>query len=314
MNTRRLGSDGPEVSVVGLGCNNFGMRVDAEGTKKVVDAAIEAGVTLLDTADTYSTGQSEEFLGEALKGRRDRVVIATKWGKLAWIGGPMPGSPDVPRGSREYIRFSVEGSLKRLGTDWIDVYQHHEPDEQTPIEETLGALGELVDEGKIRFVGSSNYSAEQIEEADRVAREHGLPRFVSAQNRYSLVHREAEGELLPACERLEIGFLPFFPLESGLLTGKVRRGHAPPEGTRLADAMGASFLTDEAFDRAEALERYGEAQGASLLEVAIGGLLATPALASVIAGATKPEQVHANAAASRWQPAAASVAELAALR
>jgi aryl-alcohol dehydrogenase-like predicted oxidoreductase len=315
MNTRRLGSEGPEVSVVGLGCNNFGMRIDADATMKVVDAAIDAGITLLDTADTYSTGKSEEFLGRALAGRRDSVLIASKWGKLAWSGDLMPGAPDVPRGSREYIRWSVEGSLKRLGTDWIDVYQHHEPDEETPIEETLAALGELVDEGKIRFIGSSNYSPAQIEEADRVAREAGLPRFVSAQNRYSLVHREAEAELLPTCDRLAIGFLPFFPLESGLLTGKVKRGQPPPEGTRLADSMGASFLTDEAFDRAETLERYAEEQGATLLEVAIGGMLAAaPMVASVIAGATKPEQVHANADAGRWEPAVDAVAALTALR
>jgi aryl-alcohol dehydrogenase-like predicted oxidoreductase len=315
MNTRRLGSDGPEVTVVGLGCNNFGMRVDAEGTMKVVDAAIEAGITLLDTADTYSTGTSEEFLGRALEGRRDRVLIASKWGKLAWSGDLMPGAPDVPRGSREYIRWSVEGSLKRLRTDWIDVYQHHEPDEETPIEETLAALGELIDEGKIRFIGSSNYSPAQIEEADRLAREGGLPRFVSAQNRYSLVHREAEAELLPTCDRLGIGFLPFFPLESGLLTGKVKRGEPPPEGTRLADSMGGSFLTDEAFDRAEALERYAEEEGATLLEVAIGGMLAAaPMVASVIAGATKPEQVHANADAGRWEPTVDAVAALTALR
>ena len=306
MRTRRLGSDGPEVSVVGLGCNNFGGRTDFEGTGAVVDAAIDVGITLFDTADTYGQGKSEEFLGRCLQGRRDRVVLATKFGK------PMDGGPDLPRGSREYIRWAVEGSLRRLQMDVIDLYQMHEPDERTPIEETLGALNELVEEGKVRFIGSSNYDARQIEEADRVARERGVARFVSAQNRYSLVRREAEDELLPACERLEIGMLPYFPLESGLLSGKYRHGEAAPEGTRLASRP--DWLTDEAFDRVDALERFAEERGVSLLEVAIGGLAAMPAIASVIAGATKPEQVRANAAAGEWEPSADDVAALRALR
>jgi aryl-alcohol dehydrogenase-like predicted oxidoreductase len=306
MRTRGLGSDGPEVSVVGLGCNNFGGRTDLAGTRAVVDAALECGVTLFDTADVYSQGRSEELLGDCLQGRRDDVVLATKFGK------PMNGAPDLPRGSREYVRWAVERSLRRLRTDAIDLYQMHEPDERTPIDETLGALDELVEEGKVRYIGSSNYDVRQIEDADRAARERGLTRFVAAQNRYSFVRREAEDELLPTCERLGIGMLPYFPLESGLLTGKYRRGEEPPPATRLAARR--DWLNDEAFDRVEALERFAAARGVSLLEVAIGGLAAMSAIASVIAGATKPEQVRANAAAGRWEPSAEDVAALVALR
>jgi aryl-alcohol dehydrogenase-like predicted oxidoreductase len=302
---RTLGADGPDVSVVGLGCNNFGGRTDLAGTRAVVDAAIECGITLFDTADIYSQGRSEEFLGECLQGRRDRVVLATKFGK------EMDGGPDLPRGSREYVRWAVEGSLRRLRTDAIDLYQMHEPDERTPVEETLGVLNELVEEGKVRYIGSSNYDANQIEDADRAARERGTARFVSAQNRYSFVRREAEDELLPTCERLGIGMLPYFPLESGLLTGKYRRGESAPEGTRLAARP--NWLTDEAFDRVEALERFAAERGVSLLEVAIGGLAAMPAIASVIAGATKPEQVRANVAAGEWTPSRDDVAALHAL-
>jgi aryl-alcohol dehydrogenase-like predicted oxidoreductase len=224
----------------------------------------------------------------------------------------MEGAPDLPRGSRAYVRWACDESLRRLRTDRIDVFQMHEPDERTPIEETLGALNELAEEGKVRFIGSSNFDARLIEEADRVAREHGLRRFVSAQNRYSLVHREAEEELLPTCERLEIGFLPYFPLESGLLTGKYRRGEPAPPGTRLAGRD--EWLTDDAFDRVEALEHVAADRGRSLLQVAIGGLLAMPAVTSVIAGATKPEQVRANAAAGEWRPSADELEALAQMR
>ncbi len=300
MQERRLGRDGPLVSVVGLGCNNFGGRVDLEGTRAVVDAALECGITLFDTADIYGDGRSETFLGEVLQGRRDRVVLATKF------GNEMPGGPDAPGGSREWIRWAVEGSLRRLQTDVIDLYQYHRPDGVTPLEETLGAMRELLGEGKVRFLGSSNFEPAQIEEADRVVR------LVSAQNRYSLVRREAEDELLPVCERLGIGFLPYFPLESGLLTGKYRRGEEAPEGTRLAGR--AASLTDEAFDRVEELERFAAERGASLLEVAIGGLAAMPAIASVIAGATRPEQVRANAAADKWEPSAEDRQALAQMR
>jgi aryl-alcohol dehydrogenase-like predicted oxidoreductase len=305
MRTLTLGDGGPEVSAVGLGCNNFGRRCDLAQTRAVVDAALDAGITLLDTADVYGEGLSEQYLGEVLEGRRASVVLATKFGH------EMPDGPDVPRGSREWIRWACGQSLRRLRTDVIDLYQYHRPDGVTPLEETLGALSELVEEGKVRFTGSSNFSVEQLEEAERIARDHDGVRFVSAQNRYSLVARGAEEELLPACERLGIGFLPYFPLESGLLTGKYTRGVAPTEG-RLAARP--DWLSDEAFDRVEALQAFAGERGVSLLEVAIGGLLAMPAVTSVIAGATQPEQVRANAAAGAWQPGETDVAALRALR
>jgi aryl-alcohol dehydrogenase-like predicted oxidoreductase len=293
--TRTLGSSGPDVSVVGLGCNNFGSRVNDEGTREVVDAALEAGITLLDTADVYGNrGGSEAALGKALKGRRDRVVLATKFGHAMTDDAP----PN--RGSREYIRQAVEASLRRLQTDWIDLYQYHRPDGITPIEETLGALNELVDQGTVRFIGSSNLDGRQVVEADDVAKDRGWARFVSAQNEYSFLERGAEEELLPTAERLEIGVLPYFPLASGLLTGKYRRGRPAPAGTRLA--LRPERLTDDAFDTIEALESFAESRGVSLLDVAIGGLAAQPAIASVIAGATKPEQARANAAAGDWVP------------
>jgi aryl-alcohol dehydrogenase-like predicted oxidoreductase len=303
MRTRSLGDGGPDVTVVGLGTNNFGGRCDLERTRAVIDAALEEGINLFDTADIYSQGLSESYIGEVLEGRRDRVVLATKF------GNPMDDGPDLPRGSRDYIRWAVEGSLKRLRTDTIDLYQMHVPDPETPIEETLGALNELVVEGKVRWIGSSNFDAAMIEEADRVARERGFARFVSAQNHYSFVHREAEDEILPTCARLGIGQLPFFPLASGLLTGKYVRGEAATEG-RLA----GRDIPEEQFDRVEALQRYADERGVSLLEVAIGGLLAMPAVSSVIAGATKPEQVRANVQAGAWEPGAEDLAGLLALR
>jgi aryl-alcohol dehydrogenase-like predicted oxidoreductase len=278
------------------------MRVDLEGTRAVVDAALDAGVTLIDTADIYGgKGGSESFLGEVLEGGRDRVVLATKF------GGDM-GDGTEARGSREYIRKAVVGSLQRLRTDYIDLYQYHTPDHVTPFEETLGALDELVREGKVRYVGHSNLDAAQVEEIDALARERGWARPVSAQNQYSLLRREAEQELLPTCERLGIGVLPYFPLSSGLLTGKYRRGQPRPEGTRLTTRD--EVFTDETFDRLEALEAFAEQRGVSLLSVAIGGLLAQPAIASVIAGATKPDQVRANAAAGEWEPSADDLADL----
>jgi aryl-alcohol dehydrogenase-like predicted oxidoreductase len=296
LRTRRLGSSGPEVSVVGLGCNNFGSRVDEAGTRAVVEAALDAGVTLFDTADVYGNrGGSEELLGRALEGRRERVVLATKFGHAM-----SSADERVARGSPEYIRRAVEASLRRLRTDWIDLYQYHRPDGVTPIEETLGALDELVAEGKVRFVGSSNFDAQLVQEADALARERDWSPFVSAQNEYSLLERGAEEELLPTCERLGIGVLPYFPLASGLLTGKYRRGEPPPEGSRLAARP--ERLTDDVFDRIEALEGFAEERGRSLLEVAIAALAAQPPVSSVIAGATKPEQVRANAAAGQWQP------------
>jgi aryl-alcohol dehydrogenase-like predicted oxidoreductase len=301
-----LGNEGPEVSVVGLGCNNFGGRVDLEGTRAVVDAALGAGITLLDTADIYGNkGGSESFLGEVLEGKRDRVVLATKF------GGNMDDGTEA-RGSRDYIRKACDASLQRLRTDYIDLYQYHTPDKQTPFAETFGALDELVREGKVRYVGHSNLEAAQVEEVDALAREHGWARPVSAQNRYSLLHRDPEDDLLPVCERLGLGVLPYFPLASGLLTGKYRRGQPRPEGTRLADRD--DLFDDETFDRLEALEAYADERGLTLLEVAIGGLLAQPAVGSVISGATKPEQVRSNAAAGEWQPSPDDVAALNALR
>jgi aryl-alcohol dehydrogenase-like predicted oxidoreductase len=303
--TRRLGKDGPEVSVVGLGTNNFGGRVDLAGTRAVVEAALDAGITLVDTADVYGNkGGSETFLGEVLEGRRERVVLATKFGHDMDYG-------IEPRGSREYIRKAIDASLERLRTDYVDVYQYHRPDGVTPFAETFGALDELVQEGKVRYVGHSNLEASQVEEVDALAREHGWARPVSAQNRYSLLHRAPEEDLLPVCERLGLGVLPYFPLASGLLTGKYKRGRPRPEGTRLSDRD--DVFDDATFDRLEALEAFAEERGVSLLDVAVGGLLAQPAVGSVIAGATKPEQVRANAAAGEWQPSDADLAALNAL-
>jgi aryl-alcohol dehydrogenase-like predicted oxidoreductase len=291
------------VSVVGLGCNNFGWRVDGAGTRAVVDAALGAGITFFDTAESYGGGDSETFLGRALAGRRDRAVIATKFG---WGRGF--DDDDVARGSRDYVRGAIDASLRRLGTDYVDLYQYHRPDGITPIAETLGALNELVAEGKVREIGCSNMTAAQITEADAVP---SARRFASAQNRYSLLDREAERELLPLCERLGIGFIPYFPLANGLLTGKYHRGEQPPPGTRLATR--GIDVDDETWGRVEALAAFGRSRGRALLEVAIAGLAAQPAVVSVIAGATSPEQVRANAAAGLWEPAPADVEELRAL-
>jgi aryl-alcohol dehydrogenase-like predicted oxidoreductase len=302
MRTRQLGEGGPEVTVVGLGCNNFGGRVGLEETRAVVDAALDEDINLFDTADIYGKGGgSEELLGRVLEGRRDRVLLATKF------GGDM-GDGTTARGSRMYVRKAIEASLKRLRTDYIDLYQYHRPDGVTPYDETFGALSELVDEGKVRYVGHSNMQARDVAEVDELARRRGFARPLSAQNQYSLLRREAEDELLPTCARLAIGVLPYFPLASGLLTGKYRRDEPRPEGTRLSGRD--EVFTDETFDRLEALERFGEERGVTLLGVAIGGLLGQPAVASVIAGATKPEQVRANVAAAQWEPTAEDVAAL----
>jgi aryl-alcohol dehydrogenase-like predicted oxidoreductase len=309
MRGRHVGSSGLVVSVVGLGCNNFGWRLDAERSRAVVDAALATGVTLFDTAEVYGDGNSELFLGRALAGRRDEAVIATKFGR-----GP---NTTPPGGSAEYIRRAIDGSLERLGTEYIDLYQYHRPDGVTPVEETLGALDELVRAGKVRHIGSSNFSAAQAREADALARARGFERFVSAQNEYSMLVREPEEDLLPALEELGLGLIPYFPLARGLLTGKVRRGVPPPPGTRLADQglglAGGRDVNDADWDRLEALEAFAAARGLSLLDVAIGGLAAMPAVASVIAGATSPEQVRANAAAGEWEPSAAELEELRAL-
>src|SRR5947209_1608151 len=301
--TRSLGAGGPEVSVVGLGCNNFGRRVDVSGTRAVVDAALEEGITFFDTSNTYGEprGQSEEFLGEVLAARRERIVLATKFGMDM-------GDGLGPRGSRSYVLQACDASLRRLRTDVIDYYWYHEPDGVTPIAETLEALDELVRGGKVRYVGASNFSAEQIEEADAVAREQGLTRFTAIQNNYSLLVRDAEHDVLPTCERLGLGFVPFFPLASGLLTGKYRRGEAAPEGTRLAARE--RVASDEQFDVVEAVAQFAAERGVSMTDVAIGALLARPVVATVIAGATKPEQVRGNVAAARWVPSEGDLAEL----
>ncbi len=306
MRYRPLGSSGLVVSVVGLGSNNFGTRCDRQQTRAVVDAAIESGISLIDTADIYGGGgDSEAFIGDALEGRREQVVLATKFsGDMHGKNGPDWGA----RGSRRYVRVAVESSLRRLQTDWIDLYQYHFPDGVTPIEETLAALDDLVREGKVRYVGSSNFEAWQVAEAEHVARRDGRSRFISAQNHYSLLERGVEAELAPACERYRIGILPYFPLAHGLLTGKYRRGHPPPEGTRLEGRP--ERLTDEVFDQIEALERFGQERSRSLLEVGIAGLAAQPAVGSVIAGATKPEQVRENAKAGDWVPSGEDLAAL----
>lgn len=304
MNYTRLGDSGLVVSVVGLGCNNFGRRLDLDATRAVVDAAFDAGITFFDTADVY--GESETFLGEALQGRRDDVVLATKFGNS--LGGALGPDWDA-RGSRRYVRKAVERSLRRLRTDHLDLYQLHGPDPATPIEETLAALTELVREGKVRYVGSSNLSAWQVADADWTARTSGLERFVSAQNHYNLLHREAEAELLPACERYGVGLLPYYPLANGMLTGKYRRGEAVESG-RLAEARYSSYLSDRNFDAVEALAAFARERGIGVLDVAIGGLAARPAVASVIAGATRPEQVRANGAAAAWRPDADDLARL----
>jgi aryl-alcohol dehydrogenase-like predicted oxidoreductase len=301
--TRLLGDDGPEVSVIGLGCNNFGRRVDLDGTRAVVDAALEAGITFFDTSNTYGSphGRSEEFLGEVLQGRRDRVVLATKFGMDM-------GDGLGPRGSRDYILQAVEASLRRLRTEVIDYYWYHQPDGVTPIAETLEALDGLVRAGTVRAIGASNFSAAQIEEADAVARKRGFARFTSIQNQYSLLDRDPEREVLPTCERLGLGFVPFFPLASGLLTGKYRRGEAAPAGTRLADR--ARVATDEQFDVVEAVARFADDRGISMIDVAIGALLAKTPVSTVIAGATKPAQVVENVAAARWAPSDSDLTEL----
>jgi len=293
MRTRQLGPSGLVVSVVGLGCNNFGGRIGLEETRAVVDAAIDEGITLFDTADIYGNrGGSETALGEVLAGRRDRVVLATKFGMEM-------GDGTEARGSREYVRKALDASLERLRTDRIDLYQYHRPDGITPIEETVGAMEELVAEGKVLALGSSNFDAAQVEAAGT--------RLVTAQNEYSLLEREAEAELVPVLERLGIGLLPYFPLASGLLTGKHRRDRIA-EGTRMTER--AHDVTVETWDRLEELERLARSMGRTILELAIGGLAAMPAVASVIAGATKPEQVRANAAAGAWEPTADELAAL----
>ena len=307
MTYRPLGSSGLMVSTVGIGCNAFSRRVDLDGTRAIVRAALDAGITLFDTADIYGIepGASEAMLGEALGADRQDVIVATKFGMdMRGANGPDWGV----RGSRRYIRRAVEASLRRLRTDYIDLYQLHSPDPITPIEETLAALHELVLEGKVRNIGSSNLAGWQVVDADWTAKAGGYERFVSAQNKYSLLDREIEDELVPACEHVGVGILPFFPLEFGLLTGKYRRGQEAPEGSRLAQE--SSRLESAEWDRIEAVEAFAAERGLSMLQVAIGGLAAQPAVASVIAGVTRAEQVLVNAEAGLWAPTARDLAEL----
>jgi aryl-alcohol dehydrogenase-like predicted oxidoreductase len=306
MRYRQLGNSGLTVSVVGLGCNNFGRLLGPDATRAVLDAALEVGVTLLDTADIYGLGQSEELIGRALGSRRSEVVLATKFGMdMAGANGPDWGA----RGSRRYIRQAVEASLRRLGTDHIDLYQYHRPDGVTPIEETLAALDELIDEGKVRYLGSSNMAAWQVVEAEFTARANGLTRFISAQNQYSLLDRQAEAELAPACRATGVGILPYFPLANGLLTGKFRRDEAPAAGTRIGDRR-QQLHADAPWDVIEGMAKFADERGIRLLDVAIGGLAAQPAVGSVIAGATSPEQIRANAAAASWLPTPADLEAL----
>ncbi|TBN56326.1 aldo/keto reductase [Glaciihabitans arcticus] len=312
---RNLGRSGLRVSTIGLGCNNFGRAGTAsetqEGTNAVIDAAIEAGVTLFDTADIYGSerGLSESLMGNALKGKRERIVLATKFGMdMAGTNGPDWGA----RGSRRYIRLAVEASLTRLQTDWIDLYQLHQPDPLTPIEETLATLDDLITEGKVRYIGHSNLAGWQIAEAEYLAAIGGHPKFVSAQNEYSLIVRDAEREVLPAVNEYGLGFLPFFPLYNGLFTGKFSRAGGPADSRIM---MIRSHLLDTApWDAIESLEAFSAARGITILDATFAWLLAQPGLTSVIAGATRPEQIEQNAvAASKWTPTPEEVAEIGAL-
>jgi aryl-alcohol dehydrogenase-like predicted oxidoreductase len=291
---RKIGS--LEVSLAGLGCNNFGWRIDADGTAAVVNAAIESGINFFDTADIYGGGQSEEYLGRALKGRRDKVLVATKFGMKMGEGkeGAKP----------EYVRQAAEDSLRRLGTDHIDLYQIHQPDPSTPIGDTLGALDGLVKAGKVREIGCSNFSAEQLREAAQVKDR----RFVSVQNNYSLVHRDPEAEVLPECQHQGIAFLPYFPLANGLLTGKYRKGQAFPKSSRAEDGFGPKVFTDENLSLVEQLRGLAESRGHTLLELAMSWLAAKSVIASVIAGAKTPEQVKSNASAVAWRLSEADLA------
>ncbi|MFZ0140017.1 MAG: aldo/keto reductase [Aeromicrobium sp.] len=305
---RKLGSSQITVPVVGIGCNAFGTRMDAGQVQAVVDAAIEHGATFFDTADTYGLGASEELLGQALGSRRDDVVIATKFG-MDMKG--KSGDDRGRRGSAAYVRTSVEASLRRLGTEYIDLYQLHVPDPQTPIEETLEALDDLVTSGLVRAIGCSNLKAWQLVDAAWTSRTRDLASFVTAQNEYSLYNRTAEVELTPACLELDVGILPYFPLAYGLLTGKYRRGEEAPAGSRLAIPSQARRLANAEWDRIDALEAFAESHGISVLELAIGGLAAQPAVASVIAGVTRPEQVESNVRAGAWEPSNDVLEELA---
>jgi aryl-alcohol dehydrogenase-like predicted oxidoreductase len=302
MEKRKIGS--LEVSLAGLGCNNFGWRIDAAATVAVVDAALDAGINFFDTADMYGAGQSEEYLGRALGARRKQVIVATKFG--------LPMSDDRKGAKPAYVRQAVEDSLRRLGTDYIDLYQLHRPDPETPIADTLAALNELVRAGKVREIGCSNFTKAQLVEA-AAAVKSGAARFVSVQNHYNLLHREPEPEVLPECVREGLGFLPYFPLQNGLLSGKYRAGQPLPQGSRATDGFGPKCFTDANLAVVERLIHYAESRGHSLLELANSWLAAQPAVASVIAGAKTPDQVKTNSAAVDWKLTAADLAAIDAL-
>ena len=307
MEHRALGKSGLQVSVVGLGCNNFGMRVDAAQTQAVVRRALEEGVTLFDTADIYGgRGKSEELLGQALGERRKDAIVASKFGM------PMGDGPYMHGGSRRYIMNAVEASLRRLGTDYIDLYQIHQPDPATRQEETLEALDSLVRAGKVRYIGCSNFAGWQLADAAWISRERGLASYISAQNLYNLLDRRVERELAPACEHYGVGILPYFPLASGFLTGKYRRGAEPPQGTRLAlmRSMAGRVLTDANFATLERLEEFARSHGHSMVELATSWLAAQPQVSSVISGATSPEQVIENVKAAGWKLSPDELAEV----
>ena len=302
MRTVRVGDSELEVSAIGLGCNNFGPMIgeglDERASRAVVEAALDAGITFFDTAERYADGISEQYLGKALNGRREQVVIATKFG----------GHRGTQTGTASFINAAIDGSLKRLGTDYVDLYFYHRPDRITPISETLHALGDLVRSGKVRHVGCSNFDARMLREADDAARASGTARFVAVQNEYNLLHRAAEEDVLPLCRELGIGFVPYYPLASGLLTGKYRRGEPAPEGTRMAISSGA--LDDAPFDTIDKLTETARAAGHTLLELALAGLASEPGVSGVIAGATSPDQVRANARAADWRLDADELARL----
>jgi aryl-alcohol dehydrogenase-like predicted oxidoreductase len=307
MRVRNLGRSGLQVSLVGLGCNNFGGRIDLEASRSVVYKAFDLGITLFDTADIYGeNGRSESFLGEILGSRRKEIVLATKF------GSPMDAAGKLKGASRRYVLSAVEESLRRLKTDWIDLYQLHVPDPATPIAETLGALDDLVRQGKVRYVGCSNLPAWQVVEAQWTARQANLEAFISCQDEYSLVKRDIEADLLPAAQAYSLGLLPFFPLASGLLTGKYRRDAPLPAGTRLANTerLANRYLNEANWRIVEALDAFCRTRGRSLLELAFSWLAARPQVASVIAGATRPEQVEQNVKAADWQLSAEELAEI----
>jgi aryl-alcohol dehydrogenase-like predicted oxidoreductase len=308
---RTLGKNGLKVPGVGIGTNNFGGTLDAAGTKRVVDAALDFGATLFDTADVYGRGKSEEFLGQALGTKRKQAIIATKF------GSPM-GSGKFPEGggSRAHIIYAVEESLRRMGTDYIDLYQIHRPDPKTPLDETLRAMDDLVKQGKVRFIGHSNFDGKMTTDAAKISAGAKIAPFISAQNHYSLLTRDIEKDLVPACEANGVGILPYFPLESGMLTGKYKRGEKPAEGTRMANwgARGPGvterFMNDDKFTKVEKLQALADKSGATVLQFAFGWLLSRPYIGSVIAGATKPEQVESNVKAAAWRPSAEIAAEI----